>query len=177
MPFSSVAGKKWIREQFESMENIRRVLDVGVGCGTYSDLFRKQSRNATWTGIEVFEPYVRKFHLMDKYDHLIIADARKIDFETLGVFDVAFCGDVLEHMTLGEARHMLNRIRARSAAVFLSVPLGACPQGPVCDNIYEMHVAEFPSIGFLHAQFDGIYRWNVDRDQEYEIASALILEC
>jgi 2-polyprenyl-3-methyl-5-hydroxy-6-metoxy-1,4-benzoquinol methylase len=46
------------------------VLDVGCGAGTYSDLVRGAGMTTELIGIEVWEPYVKRFGLTAKYDRL-----------------------------------------------------------------------------------------------------------
>lgn len=98
MPISRVAGKEYIGLIYKTCVaffHIKRVLDIGAGCGTFSDLGRTESEE--WTGIEIWGPYAQTYKLEEKYDQLIIGDVRYIDFSLLGRFDWAFIGDILEH--------------------------------------------------------------------------------
>ncbi|WP_181183810.1 class I SAM-dependent methyltransferase [Prosthecodimorpha hirschii] len=142
MPYSSIAGKSWIGSRIPAAGTLRRVLDVGVGVGRYSSLFREQHPEAEWVGVEIWAPYVEQFGLAQKYDRLIIADARWVDLARLGLFDVCFCGDVLEHMSASDARELVDRLLPRCRLLFISIPLGFCPQGSVFDNPFERHVVE-----------------------------------
>lgn len=137
MPFSSTSGKLYIRRIVESLNPIR-VLDVGAGCGTYSNLFRRPDQY--WTGIEIWEPYIQQYRLRDRYDALIVADIRT--WQPNSKWDLAFAGDVLEHMTADEARAVLNKLRACAKTVIVSLPIGYYPQDEYAGNPYERHVVD-----------------------------------
>ena len=93
MPTSSQNGKSHIKRIVGALKH-DRMLDIGCGEGTYAKLFP----DADWTGIEVWEPYVEAYGLKSLYSKLIIADAREHVFEPEDRFDIAFAGDVLEHI-------------------------------------------------------------------------------
>lgn len=89
-------------------------------------------------GLEIFEPYVAQFGLRERYDKLLIGDARTAPFPTV---DVVILGDVLEHMTREDALAVWDKARrAARMAVFASVPLGDFPQGAEYGNNYERHL-------------------------------------
>ncbi|MBT9289118.1 class I SAM-dependent methyltransferase [Prosthecodimorpha staleyi] len=142
MPYSSIAGKSWIGSKIAAAGTVRRILDVGVGVGRYSSLFRERHPDAEWVGVEIWAPYVEQFGLAQKYDQLIISDVRWVDLARLGLFDVCFCGDVLEHMSASDAQQLVERLLPRCRLLFISIPLGFCPQGSVFDNPFERHVVE-----------------------------------
>lgn len=142
MPYSSPAGKTWIRSRLRVVKDITRILDVGVGAGAYSDLFRSDYPNAEWVGLEIWAPYIAQFNLQPKYDRLIICDARIVDFQQLGIFDLGFCGDTLEHISTPEAQQLVKRLLARVRLLFISLPVGHYPQGPVGGNPFEVHVVD-----------------------------------
>lgn len=136
MPISSENGKQYIRD-FVSKVKHDNMLDIGVGCGTYANMFP----DARWTGIEAWQPYVEEFDLRSKYNILTIEDARKVNFT--GSYDVAFLGDVLEHMTAFEAARLLSKVRDVSDYVIVSIPLGHHPQGAVNGNDFERHIEDW----------------------------------
>lgn len=139
MPGSSPAGKTWITERLGS-EKPERVLDIGPGCGTYARRFREQWAGAHWTAVEAWEPYVERYGLREWYDNVIIDDART--WVPDGRYDIAFLGDVLEHMTPEEASTLLDRMRAIGEVVVVSLPIVHYPQGALGGNPYEVHVEE-----------------------------------
>lgn len=152
MPASSTEGKKWIVEKVSQLVNEKRVrasniLDVGVGNGTYIRLFSEESNilsNCNWIGIEVWEPYIDKYFLRQRYDHIINADVRNLDAWATDFtsYSIAFLGDVLEHMTKDEAKKVVEKVLAISEYVFISIPIVHYPQDAIEGNPYERHVKD-----------------------------------
>lgn len=156
MPYSSTAGKDWIRARIPVVGKIARVLDVGVGEGHYSNLFRPCYPDAEWVGVEIWGPYIEKFGLEMKYDKLILSDIRWLDFTKLGQFDICFCGDIIEHMTIVEAKAIVDQLLCCSRLVFASVPIGVYPQQPVFGNPFEQHIVDDYSDEKFRKLFPGI---------------------
>jgi len=137
MPFSFEQGKPYIRNIVGRVKH-ERMLDIGPGSGTYAKLFPE----AKWTGVEIFEPYVKKYGLKKLYENIIIEDIRKFDLSPLGRFDVAIAGDVLEHMTAEEAIAVVNKLQSIADTVIVSIPIGHHPQGEWEGNVHETHVVD-----------------------------------
>ena len=139
MPGSSPHGKPWIKERLEN-ERPQHVLDIGAGCGTYSQMFRALWEGARWTAVEVWAPYIEQYKLREQYDEVHVTDARLWTPDRH--YDVAFLGDVLEHMTRGEACALLDRMRSAADVVVISLPIVHYPQGALFGNPFEVHVEE-----------------------------------
>ncbi|GAB6053634.1 hypothetical protein JCM17960_24540 [Magnetospira thiophila] len=145
MPSSSAQGKQYsalIIAALHQAGAITRILDVGVGCGTYAELLRPYTPGAHWTGLEVWAPYVEKYHLRHLYDALVLADARSVDLQSLGSFDLIVFGDVLEHMEKQEAQALIDRSLAVGRLVLISIPIVRYKQGPIEDNPFERHIKD-----------------------------------
>lgn len=146
MPSSNKEGKSVIREWVtEFGPNVQTVLDLGVGNGTYHRLFTRKSpalKNAHWIGIEAWEPYIREFDLLTRYNKIINADIRVVDFTTLGKIDLVFAGDVLEHMTKEEAVKVVDDLLKVSKRIIVSIPIVHYPQGEEEGNPYEAHIKD-----------------------------------
>lgn len=155
MPFSSNDGKQYIRN---ILSRVRRdkILDVGVGSGTYA----KMLPDSQFTGIEIWEPYVERFNLKALYKDLIIEDARKVDYSALGHFDVAIAGDVLEHMTEDEAKALVDNLKKICDTLIISIPIGHYPQGESEGNPHEQHVVDDWSDERVRSVF-GDPKWGV----------------
>lgn len=142
MPDSSYEGKDktafWVSEITPKHYNI---LDIGTGRGVYSYLFRNKDnlKSCKWTGVEVWEPYVEKYDLKSKYDTVLIEDARSLTYG-FNNYDVAFCGDVLEHMKKTEAQHLVHRLLQCCSLVIISIPIIYFKQGPIEGNPHEEHI-------------------------------------
>lgn len=121
------------------------ILDVGAGCGTYSWRYRSLTPGYHWTGIEIFEPYVTKYDLLSKYNDVVVGDAREIVKEyaqTHRRYQFCFLGDVLEHMTVLEARAVLDACRSMADITIISIPVIHYPQDAIGDNEHERHIEE-----------------------------------
>lgn len=145
MPQSAPNGKEWFFFFYATLHGrgvLSRVLDIGPGCGTYSDLLRTPFPGVHWTAVEVWGPYVERFGLAAKYDRIVVADARYVDWGLLGSFDLAVAGDVLEHMTKNEALALAGRLLEHCGLVAVSLPVRPYPQEPVHGNAFEAHVKD-----------------------------------
>lgn len=139
MPFSSENGKATIKWVVAKLPKTDRMLDIGAGCGTYAKMFKAKH----WTGVEVWEPYVEKYGLKGLYNELLVGDASEVPFDVDAPhYDVAFAGDVLEHMAVEEAKKLVERLKACSDTVIISIPLGHYPQDAYEGNPYEIHIVD-----------------------------------
>lgn len=143
MPTSSKEGKQEIVEWCRNLKNINLILDIGAGKGTYINLLKKRKlfREAHWTGIEAWAPYVTQYNLNEVYDTLINNDVRKVDFNNLH-FDLIFMGDVLEHMTKDEAILLVNVLSKISKYCIISIPIVHYPQDEIFNNPFEKHIKD-----------------------------------
>jgi hypothetical protein len=111
-----------------------RILDVGPGCGTYSDLLRNRFKNID--AVEIFAPNIDKFNLAQKYVKIYHGDV--CDFEHFHNYTLVIMGDILEHLTIENAQALLKRI---TCDVLVAVPY-TLPQGPVGGNDHETHIQD-----------------------------------
>ena len=152
MPFSSESGKAHIKRIINRIKP-KTALDIGCGCGTYAKMFP----NLEWTGVEIWGPYIEKYGLDDLYAHLYNIDAR--EWLPDQQYDVVFCGDVLEHMTVEEAKSLLKKLKYPTT-VIISIPIGSYPQGEYDGNPYERHVTDNWTVDEFHSVF-GVSQWHV----------------
>ena len=144
MPFSSDSGKAYTKKllqkiiKYDPKPEGYKVLDVGIGSGTYSNLYRSLIPGE-WSGIEIWAPYVEKYNLKEKYDILFRDDVRRMSFRT---YDIAFLGDVVEHMTKEEAVSTVTNLLEHITYVFISIPIVHYPQGEFDSNPYEAHIKD-----------------------------------
>ena len=135
MPFSSERGKAHIKNIVSRLPR-QKMLDIGCGCGTYAKMFP----DAEWTGVEVWEPYVEKYGLTNLYNNLYVEDT--CIWEPMARYDVAFAGDVLEHMSLEQAQALVAKLKNCADTVVVSIPIGHYPQGEFDGNPFEAHVTD-----------------------------------
>lgn len=133
MPSSSLKGKAETREWFEQHSEIKTVVDVGCGKGTYPHLLRKH--NLKWIGIEIYEPYIEEFNLREMYSEIILGDIITCELPDA---DCIIFGDVLEHLPKENAKEVLTRAEAKYKHIIVSIPINY-EQGPWKGNIHETH--------------------------------------
>lgn len=139
MPYSSGENSDFVVNMVTKVIKPESILDVGVGSGTYANLLRPHY-DGRIDGIEVWKPYVKTFQLDDKYDELFLGDVRHMHFLDYGL--VIF-GDVLEHMTLDDAKRVWWEYAGEWAGWgMISVPIVHYPQGAEFGNPYEEHVQD-----------------------------------
>ena len=130
-----------------------RVLDIGVGSGTYSKRYRENIlKGAEWVGVEIWEPYIEKYALNLHYDKIVMQDAREYGAELLKIhketntltpyFDLVFLGDVVEHMSKEDAEVLVHNLCSISKVVIISIPVVHYPQGAYDGNPFEEHVKD-----------------------------------
>lgn len=147
MPYSDTSTRTWVFNHLIGKE-VRSFVDLGAGAGTAKEFYGPWFPKASWTAIEAWEPYVDRFALSSRYDHLLVGDARKID---LPEADVYLVGDVLEHMSKEDALALWDRVRAVSRIQILSLPIIHYPQGAEYGNPYEEHKHHWTPVEVLSA--------------------------
>lgn len=171
MPVSSEINKQWIADRFnDHVPHGGIILDVGAGCGTYSNLLRKTDQK--WIAIEAFERYVSDYSLNEKYDQVVIGDIRKIflkhHFDSV---DAIILGDVLEHMSEAEAYQVVRGCLEVSKIIFISAPVGRVPQGAAFGNEFERHRHDWNHDRFVKTfcDFNVTIECNLEFDQRLNI--------
>ncbi|MEY2565392.1 MAG: hypothetical protein QOH88_3585 [Verrucomicrobiota bacterium] len=125
-----------------------RVLDVGVGLGTYGFLLRqyldigyqrlaREDWKMTIDGIEIFQGY-RNAVWEYAYDQIWIGDIRQ-RIGTLGRYDLVLCNDVLEHFEKREAKSLFRTLLKMAGTVIATTPNREFPQGAWAGNEAETH--------------------------------------
>ena len=137
----------------------RRVLDVGVGMGTYGFLLRQyldvaneRITRSEWQlvieGIEIFEGY-RNPIWSYAYNEVRIGDVRDLVLN-LPKYDLALCNDVLEHFQLDEARDLVQQLIEKCGTVIATTPNVEFSQGAWGGNEAETHRCLLKKSDFPH---------------------------
>lgn len=135
MPYSYSLFKTEIKQfLYQRYPKHIRILDVGPGCGTYSDLLRNRFKNMD--AVEIFSENVDKFKLSTKYNKIYHGDV--CDFEHFHNYTLVIMGDILEHLSIEQAQKLLERIKCD---VLIAIPY-TFPQGPVGGNDHETHIQD-----------------------------------
>ena len=126
--------------KFVKESNIKTVLDIGAGRGTYGSLLREHVD--TIDAIEIWEPYISEFGLENIYDSVQLMDFRDYAVDTGKRYDLIIFGDVLEHMSREESLQSWAVASYIARYGLISVPIIHYPQGAEFGNPYEVHVQE-----------------------------------
>jgi hypothetical protein len=148
-------------QAFAREQDIKTVLDVGAGAGTYADLLNDIVEAVDC--IEVWKPYVKRFGLEAKYREIYIGDVRDLAWAawTLTPYDLIVFGDVLEHMTADEARAVWQWAKGVARWGLISVPIVHWPQGAEEGNPYEAHVQDHLTVDGVREAFGPFEREHV----------------
>ena len=134
MPGSSNKGKKEIKDWFKNRTDIKTIVDIGPGWGTYPKLLGDKYK---WTAVEIYKPYINEYKLKDLYSEIIIGDICKIK---LPKADCIILGDVMEHIEKKLVRELFYKIDKKYKHVVISIPVNY-PQKSSHGNIYETHLS------------------------------------
>ena len=173
MPGSFGIFKKEIRGWICSNFNKNaKILDVGAGCGTYYNLLCDKFENIDC--VEVFKPYIDKFGLSGKYKNVFNCNIFGFEYD---FYNLIIFGDVIEHLTVDDAKKVLEYARKRCDNMIVAVPY-MYEQGVCEDNVYEIHkqpdltkknvVERYPFLSILYG--NDRYGYYIKRNEQTEIS-------
>ena len=138
---SCAAGKigiiSWILHNVPLKSSI---LDIGAGKGTYADLL--QGHEYVMDAVEIYEPVTEK--LVTKYRTCYCMNV--CHFEFLQNYDLVIMGDVLEHLSVEDAQHVIREALQHTKLLLVAVPF-MYEQDSFVDNPYEKHLQ--PDLNFV----------------------------
>jgi hypothetical protein len=88
--------------------------------------------------VEIWEPYIVQYELYRKYRKIFNQDIR--NFEYTDHYNVIIFGDILEHMTVDEARSVLEYAETHCDEVIVAVPYNAPNNNDDHENPFQNHV-------------------------------------
>lgn len=138
----------WILEQ---VGDFGKILDVGACDGKWSDLIKAKRRDIIMDACEIWKPNIPK--ILNKYDSLYVCNIRSLRYRPYD-YDVVIFGDVLEHMTVTEAKIVLQYARNNVPAYIIGVPF-LYKQGPINGNPYERHIQDDLTPELFEARYPG----------------------
>jgi predicted TPR repeat methyltransferase len=155
MGSSSNEGKQWIYDFIRSLKReVRTILDIGPGQGTYQTLMSPLVPQARWTGVEIFQLYIDYFKLRERYNEVINQDIRTfVPHET---YDIIFAGDVLEHMTKEDAIAVVQGLMPFCSYLIISIPIVKWEQPAFNGNPFEEHIKDDWSHSEVMSAFQNI---------------------
>ncbi|MBR8837697.1 MAG: class I SAM-dependent methyltransferase [Stigonema ocellatum SAG 48.90 = DSM 106950] len=145
---------------FASILQPRRILDVGIGMGSYGflirqflDISQERLKKSEWQiqidGVEIFEGY--RNPVWDyAYSRVSIGDIRDL-VDSLEEYDLILCNDVLEHFEREEARLLISQLLKLSLVFIATTPNREYPQDSWGGNEAERHLclldaSDFPQL-------------------------------
>lgn len=157
MPSSFSQGKDFTAQMVTRL-GCRRVLDIGPGRGSYAELFATHGVPVEKMDcVEVWEPYIERYSLTEKYSLCFNKDVREWDDFN---YDLVIFGDVLEHMSKKEAVAVWEKVSKQATYAVISIPIVHMPQGEEEGNPYETHVKDDWTVEEVLETFShiGLYR-------------------
>jgi 2-polyprenyl-3-methyl-5-hydroxy-6-metoxy-1,4-benzoquinol methylase len=150
MPTSASEAIPYIVEFLrEEVPHPKRILDVGVGFGKLGFLIRdyfeakdhlrltKDEWRIKIVGIEIYRKYISELQKYI-YDQILIGDVFD-KLPTLGKFDVALLGDILEHFEKEDGHRLLAELFKHTKNIVVSTPSGYKAQSRIGGNSNEAH--------------------------------------
>lgn len=121
----------WVRQHFPRSSTI---LDVGACEGNWRRLLPEYPN---MDAIEAYRPNIARISGIG-YRTVILDDIRFFDYEH---YDLIILGDVIEHLTVDEARAVLDYAAPRCRDLIIAVPF-LYEQGAIYGNPYEVHIQD-----------------------------------
>jgi len=173
MPFSTFYFKEQTKKYIIDNYHIdSRILDVGVGAGTYYNLLSPLGYTNI-DGVEIFQNYISEYRLEEKYKNIFNGNICNIDIN-FEEYDLIILGDVLEHIDKKDAKKLIEKIG--NVPTIIGVPFES-EQGEHYGNIYETHLQSDLTLDIFLERFDGYKPFclrfdygifiNVDSDKIY----------
>lgn len=145
----------WIRRYFRKNAQI---LDVGACDGIWRLLLPE------YPNMDAVEAWAPNADRLRGYRHVYRSDIRGLPYER---YDLIIFGDVIEHLSVGDAQRVLDYARPRCRDMIVAVPF-LFPQGEKDGNPYEIHVQDDLTPEIFAARYPGLeVLWDTKRDYCY----------
>ncbi len=135
MSTSTLVGRDLIKKWVNKQKDIKTIVDLGPGDGTYVRLLGKKY---TWKAVEIWAPYIAKFKLDKLYDEIRIGDMQYIE---LPKGDLCIIGSCLEHLSKEVAIKTFNKIDKQFKHVILKIPVMSNSKTVEDGNWFEKHLS------------------------------------
>lgn len=136
--------------------NPSSVLDVGAGRGAYATILKPFLPNLAIDALEIWQPYIEKYELKNKYRNIYLADAREYNNYS---YDLVIFGDILEHMPKDDALKLWDKVSKQANFALISIPIVHMPQEEIDGNPYEVHEEEDWSVESVLTEFKNIVEY------------------
>lgn len=133
MPYSNGLLDKEICQYISNKYNDVKILDVGPGAGKWGHFLNAYHEI---DAVEVFKPYIRQFNLEDIYDNVF--NDNIVNQDVTG-YDIVIMGDVLEHLSIEDAKKVVQKVTSSCEEIIVVVPY-SFEQKSCYENKYEEHI-------------------------------------
>ena len=138
MAYSLPEGKVLIARWIKHHPDIKSVVDLGAGSGTYYKLLKNIRPDLFFTAVEIWMPNIIEFELEKKYDTVIIGDIRNMEFPDA---DCCIAGDILEHLEKKDTIRVFKKLDKKYKYVIISMPLNMPGEEAFLGNPHERHLS------------------------------------
>jgi len=144
MPLSTKENKKPTMDLMKK-NNLRRILELGVGYGVFGPKIKIELPGSFLVGIEIFKPYWDKIPTRC-YSLLFNEDIRLFDYKKFNDeyhMQCILMIDVLEHLERKDGIELLKKLEDIGFFIIVSVPIVDIEQGPFLGNEWEAHKTQW----------------------------------
>ena len=152
---------KWICQNFSKGSVC---LEVGACNGKWSQLL---GNYLIMDAVEVWEPNIKKYHLRAQYAHVYNVNITDFQYKH---YDLIIFGDVLEHLSVEDARRVVEYARMRCKNMLIAVPY-LYEQGAKHGNPYEVHLQPDLTPEIFDERFPGFSPIYQTEDYAYYVLS------
>ena len=179
MPTSYPLYKDSVRNWFLNHVPLdAKILDVGAGCGTYSDLL--SGYGYKMDAVEIWKPYIDKYELNKKYGVVYNKNILGMPAAFYKKYDFFILGDVLEHLSEMEGQWLITFLGMSKKKFLVAVPY-QMEQDEYEGNKYETHLQpdltpdimaeRYPDLELLYG--NNLYGYYTNKKQKHEKAFVL----
>ncbi|OGM26068.1 hypothetical protein A3D01_04880 [Candidatus Woesebacteria bacterium RIFCSPHIGHO2_02_FULL_39_13] len=130
----------------------KKILDVGCGDGTFMAKINFDKKYEV-TGIDLFDPYLKKAGKTKAYEKVLKMDVRKLNLKDSS-FDCVHASQVLEHLKEKEALSLIKKMeKIAESKVIIGAPNGHFHQDAYDKNDLQRHqsswqIEDFQKLGY-----------------------------
>jgi len=179
MPTSYPLYKDSIRNWFlNHVPLYAKILDVGAGCGTYSDLL--SGYGYKMDAVEIWKPYIDKYELNKKYGVVYNKNILGMPAAFYKKYDFFILGDVLEHLSEMEGQWLITFLEMSKKKFLVAIPY-QMEQDEYEGNKYETHLQpdltpdimkqRYPDLELLYG--NNFYGYYINKKPKHEKAFVL----
>jgi site-specific DNA-cytosine methylase len=125
-----------IKNWFAKFPKHTKFIDVGCGAGKYGKMLKSMGYECV-DGIEIYEPYIKKYNVNSKYRNIYIMDVMK--FDKWNEYDVCIFGDVIEHLSIKDSQILIENLKTMNMKIFIQIPF-MLGQKQQFGNKWEQHI-------------------------------------